>query len=193
MHCATCKVTGVLEVCLQHLQEQKNLVFFLWLGIAGTTLVFWGLPSSAGLFWSWRPRKMVRISDHMTCEERLRDLSLCRRIKRRVRGDVVTVCSNLTRTATKVMVPNPSQLYHMMWQWEMIANCRVGDAALPSGAIEHPFLEVCKVPLDKSKVNWSCLGGSPALSGRLDGWPPEVPFRQSLCSCVVFAAVLRLT
>lgn len=37
-----------------------------------------------------------------------------------------------------------------------------------------------------------CLGGGPALSGRVDSWPPEVPFSQYFCSFVRFAAVLRL-
>lgn len=41
----------------------------------------------------------------------------------------------------------------MMWQWEMIANCGVGDAALASGAVEPPFPEFCKAQLDKSMVN----------------------------------------
>lgn len=35
----------------------------------------------------------------------------------------------------------------------MIANCGVGDGAVPSGAIEPPFLEVCKAWLDKSTVS----------------------------------------
>lgn len=41
----------------------------------------------------------------------------------------------------------------MMWQWEMIASCGVGEAALPSRAVEPPFLELCKARLDKNMVN----------------------------------------
>lgn len=57
---------------------------------------------------SWRLRKMVRVSGHMTCEERLRELSLCSQAER-VREGTVTTCSNLKRIATEVMVPNSSR------------------------------------------------------------------------------------
>lgn len=51
---------------------------------------------------------MVRVSDHMACAEGLRESSLCSQAKIRVRGDILTVCSNLKRIATKVMVPKSS-------------------------------------------------------------------------------------
>lgn len=34
---------------------------------------------------------MVRVSDHMTCEERLREMSLYSQAERRVRGDIVSL------------------------------------------------------------------------------------------------------
>lgn len=106
----------------QHLQEQcgqKKLVFSLLISVLlGLVLCFGAFPGQEGCFETgkvnWRLRKMIVVSDHMTCEERLRELSLCSQVKR-VRGGTVTVCDNLKKTATKVMVPNSSQEYQMMW------------------------------------------------------------------------------
>lgn len=78
-----------------------------------TLLCFGAFPVQEGCFETgrvnWKLRKMIKVSDHRTCEERLRELSLCSQAKRRVRGDTITVCGNLKRMVTKVMVPNSSQ------------------------------------------------------------------------------------
>lgn len=104
-------MTWVLELCLQHFQEhcgQKKLELPPWLYVTLTTLLCFGaFPVQEGCFETgrvnWKLRKMIKVSGHRTCEERLRELSLCSQAKRRLRGDI-TVCGNLKRMATKVMV-----------------------------------------------------------------------------------------
>lgn len=70
------------------------MVFHLLLGVTWTTLFCFGtFQNQGGCFEtgkvSRRLRKVVSVSDRMTCEERLRELSLCSQAERRVRGGTV--------------------------------------------------------------------------------------------------------
>ena len=138
----------------------------------------------------WRATRMMRVLEHLSYEERLRELGLFSLEKRRLRGDLRNAHKYLQggcqEDGAKLFSVVPSDRTrgngHKLKQRKLQLNMRKNFfplrvmelwPRLPRGAVESPSLEIFKTRLDK--VLCSLLWGTLLRQEGWTRWPTEVP------------------